>query len=305
MASLKAIKEKRHSINKTRKVTRAMEAVSAVKMRKGQERALDARVYARAALRILSQVADSVDLVEHPLTAKEEEGATGIILVTSDKGLAGSLNSAVIKHVEEFLRNKDFSKGGVVFLCLGKRGYEFATRRGYEVVYYETNIDDDVPEQAMRELTEKAISMIEEGTVRKMQLVYTNFKSTFEQEAVMRRLLPLSSGALNDIVGNIVPAKGMFADVGPEPGAPNVYTIEPTDRDVFNEVLPILVNIAVFHSLLESKASEHSARMVAMKNATDKAGELSHELQLSFNKARQAAITREVSEITSGVEAMK
>ncbi len=307
MAGLKEIKNKINSVNKTRKVTRAMEAVSAVKMRKSQEHTLSARAYARSAVRILAQVSSVVEFGKHPLVAKQATGPTAVVLVTSDKGLAGSLNSAVLKLAEQFVANKDENKGGIKWICIGKRGLDWVERRGYEVVHSISNISDDVTEEEMREVTNLITALKEGGEVRKVNIIYTNFKSTFEQEAVMRRVLPLSYGALNDIVQGILPSKGKWADAEDSKGNKQIadYKMEPDRESLLVEVLPRLVNILVFHTLLENKASEHSARMVAMKNATDKAGEVGMLLKRKFNKARQATITAEIGEITSGLEAMK
>jgi F-type H+-transporting ATPase subunit gamma len=310
MAGLKEIKNKIHSVKKTRKVTRAMEAVSAVKMRKAQERAKGARAYARSALRILSQVSSVVEFATHPLVAQSGSGATAVVLVTSDKGLAGSLNSAVLKTAERFIQNKDESKGGIKWLCIGKRAIDWAERREYDIAYTMSNVSDAIAEQELEELTQKVVAMQEGGEVRKVNIIYTNFKSTFEQEAVMRRVLPLSKGALDDIVDGILPQKGLGESDAiskkQETEKPVAdYEIEPSRSGLLNEILPRLTNIVIFHSLLENKASEHSARMVAMKSATDKAGEVAMFLKRKFNKARQAAITAEIGEITSGLEAMK
>ncbi len=307
MAGLKEIKNKIHSVKKTRKVTRAMEAVSAVKMRKSQERARSARAYARSALRILGQVSSVIEFKAHPLIAQHKGGDTVVVLVTSDKGLAGSLNSAVLKMAEQFIENKDENKGNIKWVCIGKRGVDWAERRGYDIVHSVKNVSDNISEAEMEDVTNKITLMQESGEVRKVNVIYTNFKSTFEQEAVMRRVLPLSRGALDDIVSGITPDKGVGA------GQPNAtdasavsdYKIEPNRVTLLDEILPRLTNIVIFHTLLENKASEHSARMVAMKNATDKAGEVAMLLQRKFNKARQAAITAEIGEITSGLEAMK
>ncbi len=307
MAGLKEIKNKIKSVNKTSKVTRAMEAVSAVKMRKSQAHALSARAYARSAVRILAQVSSVAEFAKHPLVAKQTTGPTAVVLVTSDKGLAGSLNSAVLKLAEQFVANKDESKGGIKWICIGKRGLDWAERRGYEVVHSISNISDDVTEEEMQEIASLITTLKENGEVRKVNIIYNNFKSTFEQEAVMRRVLPLSYGALNDIVQGIVPSKGKWAGNDDTKSGKQVadYKMEPNRESLLVEVLPRLVNILVFHTLLENKASEHSARMVAMKNATDKAGEVGMLLKRKFNKARQAAITAEIGEITSGLEAMK
>lgn len=305
MAGLKEIKNKIHSVKKTRKVTRAMEAVSAVKMRKSQGRALGARAYARSALRILGQVSSIVEFNKHPLVVQRAEGATVVVLVTSDKGLAGSLNSAVIKIAEEFVTNKDASKGDIKWICIGKRGFDWAQRREYDIIHSIKDLSDDIQEEETQEVTEMIIRLQKEQEVRKVNVIYTNFKSTFEQEAVMRRLLPLSLGALNDIVSGILPSKGKWSDIESENKNAPEYKVEPNRSKLLSEVLPRLTNILVFHTLLESKASEHSARMVAMKNATDKAGDVSILLKRKFNRVRQAAITAEIGEITSGLEAMK
>ena len=307
MASLKQLKEKRQSINKTRKVTRAMEAVSAVKMRKAQERALGARGYATAALRILAQVSDSADFKNTPLTEKRAEGKVGLVVITSDKGLAGALNSAVIKQVETFIAEKNLDPKDTICIALGKRGHDYLKNRGYDIVHFEENKRDNVREIDMQRITDKVIKAHLDEETKSWYLIYTDFKSTFEQQAVRRRLFPLARKALEEVIASITPEKGKYADKQVDVhDTQYAYTIEAEDAEsILQELTPMLANVIVFHALLESKASEHSARMVAMKGATDKAGELSKILQLQFNRARQAAITREVSEITSGIEAMK
>jgi F-type H+-transporting ATPase subunit gamma len=305
MSGLKAIKQKRISINKTRQVTRAMEAVSAVKMRNAQERALGGRPYAVSALRILSQLSETTDMTGHFMVEHRTTGAYGIIVVTSDKGLAGSLNSAVLKTVEAFLKSQKYDDGEKVAVSIGRRGNEFLKKRSVDILEYRDNRSDSVAEADMRAITDVVIAAHKAKQTRAWYIVYTNFKSTFEQEAIIRRLLPLSRGALQEVVDSIVPETGLYSDIGQAGTEPSSYTVEPNREAVLEAVIPAFANIVVYHALLEAKASEHSARMVAMKSATDKAGELSHALLLKFNKARQAAITREVSEITSGLEAMK
>jgi len=313
MAGLKNIKQKIQSVKKTSTVTRAMEAVSAVKMRKAQERAIAARPYARAALRMLGSVSGSRDASNHPLTRERKEGKVGIVMITSDKGLAGSLNSAVLKKTQEFISDAGLSARDLVFICLGKRGYEFALRRGYSVVHHHTNISDGIDEEEFRRITRQVIDLQESGVTREVRVAYTDFRSTFEQEAAVHKILPVSLHVMERVIASITPERGKFADIenlsarrtqAGGDGA-SAYTIEPDTEEVFKVLIPKLANIAVFHKLLESKASEHSARMVAMKNATDKAREVVRDLTRKFNRVRQAAITREVSEITSGIEAMR
>ena len=300
MAGLKQLKLKRQSVMKTRQVTRAMEAVSAVKMRKAQERALGGRAYATGAVRILNHLTSSVELATHPLFTNREDGAIGIVVVTSDKGLAGALNSALLKRLEALLCDPAYKNVEKVFVCVGRRGHEFVQNRGYTVLHYEENKSDTFTETDMQRITDVVLKEHTAQRTRSWLIAYTNFRSTFEQEAVARQMLPLDAKSLTQVVTDITPEHGKFAE-GERVNTASVYTIEPSAEEVLDAIIPSLVNIFVYHTLLETKASEHSARMVAMKNATDKATELSHSLMLQFNKV----ITSEVSEITSGIEAMK
>lgn len=305
MANLKSIKSKILSSKKMGTVTRAMEAVSAVKMRKAQERALAARPYARAALRVLGSVSDTIDALRHPLTESgAKTGKVAIVIITSDKGLAGSLNSAVVKKCEQFIAEENLAANDLVFICLGKRGYEFALRKGYAVIHHKMNISDDIDLNEFRAITDIVTGLHMSGETRETHVAYTNFRSTFEQEAAIHKILPLSQKIMEHIVASILPEKGKYADIVNSNDVV-AYTIEPEAEEVLSALLPRLANVAVFHKMLESKASEHSARMVAMKSATDKAKEMVQAFTRKFNKVRQAAITREVSEITSGIEAMR
>ncbi|HVM73732.1 MAG TPA: ATP synthase F1 subunit gamma [Candidatus Paceibacterota bacterium] len=313
MASLKNIKIKIQSYKKTGTVTHAMEAVSAVKMRKSQERALGSRAYAAAALSVLERLSGTVEVARHPLMneALVKVGAlqakTCFVVITSDKGLAGSLNSAVIRKSEDEIVRLGLTPENVVMIALGRRGGDYFINRGYDVRLRLENVSDDVSETQMREVTDKLIEWHQAGEVGAVRVVYTNFISTFEQEAITRTIVPITPALIAEIVAGIRPARGRYSPVETlaKEAAPISYTIEPDADSVLSVLLPRLLNIAMFHTMLESKASEHSARMVAMKSATDKAKDMAKSYTRTFNKIRQAAITREVSEITSGMEAMK
>ena len=303
MANLKSIKSKILSYKKTGTVTHAMEAVSAVKMRKGQERALSGRAYAAAALSVLERLSGTAYIARHPLI-QERAVKTALIVVTSDKGLAGALNSGVVRKVESELRERDLSKENVVVYAFGRRGGEYFSSRGYNVETTHTNVSDGISEDEMRNMTG---AILGREDIASVLVAYQNFISTFEQHPAVRQIVPIRPEMMREIIANIRPARGKYA---PSPAAkeetkPAAYTIEPDPDSVLDALLPKLLNIAVFHALLESKASEHSARMVAMKSATDKARDMAKGLTRTFNKVRQAAITREVSEITSGIEAMR
>jgi F-type H+-transporting ATPase subunit gamma len=304
MANLKAIKSKIISYKKTGTVTHAMEAVSAVKMRKAQERALSGRSYAAAALTVLERISSTADMSRHALMS-ERKGKTAFIVVTSDKGLAGSLNSAVIRKVESEIVARKLNKEDIVMACIGRRGGDHFHNRGYDVRLRELNKRDDVTETEMRTVTDLILSWHQTGEIGTAIIAYQNFVSTFEQEPMVRQIVPITAELMRETVKGIRPARGKYAPTGELAAAPASYEIEPDADAALAVLLPKLLNIAVYHGLLESKASEHSARMVSMKSATDKAKEMAHNLTRLFNKVRQAAITREVSEITSGMEAMR
>jgi len=300
--ALKQIKNKIVTTQKTGKVTKAMEAVSAVKMRKSQERALAGKSYAEAAVRVLERLSQSQG-GEHLFEAGEGEGLQCIVVVTSDKGLAGSLNSSVLKEVS--MRLADVVKDQVRIIAFGRKAYEHFTRLGYTIDQHYTNVSDEVSLADMEEVTTFVAEQFKNGTYKDVSVAYQSFISTFEQEAVLRQMLPLQSDELEKMVKDIVPKKGLHSEEVATNQKDHVYTVEPSVEEVVKVLVMQLVQIMLYHSLLESKASEHSARMVAMKNATDKAKEITKALTIKFNKARQAEITAEVSEITGGIEAMK
>jgi F-type H+-transporting ATPase subunit gamma len=304
MAGLKTIKSKIRSIEKTETVTKAMEAVSAAKMRRAQMTALSGRAYAKAAVSILARVSGSQALARSPLTATRPLNEALYIVITSDKGLAGALNSAVLRQVQTDIARLGLDVEQVSIVAIGRKANDFFAARGYEIAAYLPNTDALNVDSMGKIMNDAAMRFIaQEADV--VRIAYQHFVSTFEQRPSIRTVFPLSLEELSQVVRDIVPARGVFSDT-PEGGVnPQLYTVEPSEDVVFAAILPKLANIFLHHALLESLASEHSARMVAMKSASDKAVEMQHALSLQFNKARQAAITREVSEITGGMEAMQ
>lgn len=302
MAGLKEIKSKIRSTARTRTVTKAMEAVSAAKMRKTQNAALSGRAYARAAASVLARVQGTRELASHPLTARREAKRALYIVITSDKGLAGALNSGVLRAAARDIAERGLSHDMVGIIAIGRKAQDFFARRDYGIESYHPNTDA-VSADTIASVVKEAAARFSSGAVDEVVIVYQNFISTFEQRPTLRTLFPLSLAELQKVVDDIVPARGAIRQPAPE-AVVGGYTVEPSESDVLSAVLERLAAIFVYHALLESQASEHSARMVAMKGASDKAAEMQHALTLRFNKARQAAITREVSEITGGMEAM-
>lgn len=304
MAGLKAIKTKIRSIQKTKKVTKAMEAVSAAKMRKAQLRAISGRAYARAATHILSRVAGSEQLKSHTLVTTRVISRALYIIITSDKGLAGALNSAVLRATSAHILASGLLKSAITIVAVGRKANDYFTARGYNVETYRPNTDV-IDSATIFEIVHASARSFVAHEVDVVHIAYQNFISTFEQRPTLRTIFPLSLQELQKVVGDIVPAKGALSRVQDTAETmPSSYSIEPSEEEVLAGILPRLASIFVYHALLETQASEHSARMVSMKSASDKAGELVDSFTLSFNKARQAAITREVSEITGGMEAM-
>ncbi|HYD93484.1 MAG TPA: ATP synthase F1 subunit gamma [Candidatus Paceibacterota bacterium] len=295
--ALKDIKAKIGATKRMHTVTRAMEAVSAVKMRKTQASALAGRPYARAALSILTRLSGSQEARRHVLTNTRDVRKTALVVITSDKGLAGALNSGVLKAAAAAVVGKD-----VIVYAFGKKGYEFFSRRGFTIGSYVENKKDDVDPVEMDTFVQELSRGFVAGDFDEVVAVYSNFKSTFEQSPTTRTLLPLSAETVAELVRDIQPTKGKWSsEVATE--APAAYETESTD-DILDVLLPKLVAVSLYHMLLESKASEHSARMVAMKSASDKSKEVARDLTRVYNKIRQAAITREVSEIVGGREAL-
>ncbi|MEN9922326.1 MAG: synthase f1, gamma subunit [Candidatus Parcubacteria bacterium] len=299
--ALKQIKNKIVATKKTGQVTKAMESVSAVKMRKSQERAFLGRPYVHAAMRILGRMSRARYGMEHALTTVRTEGKVLLVIITSDKGLAGSVNSAVLKQAEKLFKIEE----AVEVVAVGRKAFEFATREKKTIIGSYTNISDGVTITDVYDMAATIIAAFEVGTYKKVLVVYQNFISTFEQTPVQRQVLPVVPEEITDLLLGIKPKTGKFSTDAVSLDSVAPYKVEPSPQEVLNSLLPQLVQVMLYHALLESKASEHSARMVAMKNATDKAKEMVKALTIKFNKQRQAAITAEVSEITAGVEAMK
>ncbi len=289
MAGLKQIKSKIKSVQKSAKVTKAMEAVSAAKMRKSQGTALRARGYAHAAVSILAHLSGSQTLKGHPLTEVRPIEKALYIVITSDKGLAGALNSAVLRAVSAHIVASGLKTEDVSIVAIGKKANDYFAARGFQVVQFFPNTDA-ISSDMIDSLSFSAAERFADGAQDAVYVAYQDFVSTFEQRPTLRQVFPLSTIELEKVAG-----KG---------DAVHGYTLEPSEEEVLTILIPKLAGIFVYHALLETQASEHSARMVAMKAASDKAEEREHALKLQFNKARQAAITREVSEITGGMEAM-
>lgn len=305
--SLKSVKNKIKSIDKTRQVTKAMESVSAVKMRKSQSGAIGVRPYAVAALKILRSISGSNAAINHPLTTPRPVKRTLVIVISADKGLAGNYGSALLKGVYRFFDEKGLSSKNAGLITVGKKGHEHFVKRGWTVEGHFEHWSDGCTFETVSPLATLVKDLFLAGKYDEVFIAYTNFVTTLRQLVYVRQLLPVLHQSVEAVVRGITPEHGRFAEIPKADDATPVreYSFEPSHEQVFAELIPVLFNVQIYHSVLEANASEHSARMIAMKNASDNAGEISRRLKLHFNKVRQAAITREVSEIVGGMESMK
>ena len=284
MASTRDIRRRIKSVKNTRQITKAMELVAASKMKKAQQIALAGRPYAQLMANMLAARAPRVSETQHPLLSRREVKVRGIILVTTDKGLCGPLNANLFKLVAEI-------KTPVKYVAIGRKGAQFLARTK-RTVLADFSVNDRVPFGEIKTPVEFLVKLFLEGTVDTVEVIYSRYKNTLVQEAIVRPVLPLSNVA--DFVTHLRAESGHSQALDTRD-----MLFEPNADAVLAALLPFYVNRYVYQLVLSAKASEHSARMVAMKTAKDNATSLLGDLTLEYNKARQAAITQEILEISA------
>jgi len=290
MPSTRDIRRRIKSVKNTAQITKAMQMVASSKMRKAQLGALAGRPYATLMNEVLAAVSEGAGDFTHALMEKREGKKRAVILVSTDKGLCGALNSNLLREVSKLDKE-------TVFICAGRKGAQFISRtkrnRAAEFSY------KDSPQfSEARAISKFAQEMFLKGEVDAVDVLYTNFINTLTQKPELRPLLPI--GKLHAVDASV---EG-HGEGGELKKGEVEYLFEPNATDVLGSLLPHYVNFQVYQFLLEAKASEHSSRMVAMKNATDNAKQLIKDLTLEYNKLRQANITKELLEITTAQMAM-
>ena len=289
MASSKEIRGKIKSVENTKKITKAMEMVAASKMRKAQERMRSARPYAEKVGNIAAQLAQANPEYRHPfLVQNEGVSAAGMVVVTTDKGLCGGLNTNLLRAATTKLRELESAGQKTDVVAIGGKGFGFMNRIGARVVAHATQLGDQPHIETLIGPVKVLLDAYAEGKLSAVYLCYTKFINTMKQEVVVQQLLPLKADDL------ATDKAGHSWD----------YLYEPDAPTVIDELLVRYTEALVFQAVAENMASEQSARMVAMKSATDNAGNLIKELKLVYNKSRQAAITKELSEIVGGSAAV-
>ncbi len=287
MPSLLDLRRRIRAVKSTQQITKAMKMVSASKLRRAQDRLVSARPFATEMLRVLNGLAARVEPDAHPLLENRaaSTGPTLLIVITADRGLAGSFNANVVKGANNFIA-KDNPADGVALGLVGRKGREFFVRRGFDVRYEAINIFMKLEYAEAKKIADAAIEEFTSGRVSSVYLVYNEFKSIMTQRVVLERLLPIPKLEI-------------------EPGEQQTdYLFEPGPEQILGSLLPRHVETQIWRALLESAASEHAARMTAMDAATRNSSEILDSLTLSMNKVRQAAITREIIEVVSGAEAL-
>lgn len=288
MAAGKEIRGKIKSVENTKKITKAMEMVAASKMRKAQERMRAARPYAEKVRQITGNLSRANPEYTHPFMQTNDAKSAGFVVVTTDKGLCGGLNTNVLRAVTTELKALQAKGQDAQVVAIGNKGLGFMNRIGAKVVSSVTGLGDTPHLDKLIGPVKTLLDAYTEGRVNAVYVCYTKFINTMKQESVIEQLLPLNAGTLQDGAG----ARDWD------------YIYEPDAAAVIDELLLRYVEAQVYQAVAENMASEQSARMVAMKAATDNAGSVIGELKLVYNKTRQAAITKELSEIVAGAAAV-
>lgn len=298
MASLRDIRKRIRSVKNTRQITKAMKMVAAAKLRKAQDAIIAARPYAQMLDQIIADLAARAgdDGLAHPLLAARPVRRVELVVLTSDRGLAGGFNSNVIRRASRYLyENANLER--IQLSTVGRKGHDFFRNRGQTIRKDFGGLYQRLNYRAAADVAEELTANFLNGEVDAVYVVYNEFVSAISQKVTLQQLLPLQA------FGESAPAEGAAAT----PGAAALvdFKYEPDRQAVLNKLVPQAVSIKLYRALLESVASEHGARMSAMESATTNASDMIAQLSLTYNRTRQAVITKELVEIVSGAEALK
>lgn len=297
MATLKQIKDKMGTVKNVRKITRTMEAVSLSKMKRAMNAALQTREYASLGLALLKGLAEK-DLRHELLEPGTKDVKTLVVLMSSNKGLCGGFNMSVARSAWKYIQAHDDVEKPA-FITVGKHSETFVRKTGEPLVAAFNRVVENGDPDEVRGLSELVLDEFRTGMYARVILVYADFISALTYKPTVRKILPVQE----KIVRNMLESTGEGFESEKQSGRAR-YVFEPGEEEVLNVVLEKLVGVMVYQAVLESLASEHSARRIAMKSATDNAGAMFDALLLGYNRARQAAITQEISEISAGAEAL-
>lgn len=296
MATLREIRQRITSVKNTQKITKAMKMVAAAKLRRAQDAIVSTRPYARKLGELLRHLVTKVDPSINPLLMPREVKRVAIVVVTADRGLCGAFNSNIIKttvnHISEKYQSYYEVDHGLRLITIGKKGFDFFNKRDYELYSKHVGIFQNLGFNHARGVVSELTEGYLKGEFDLVVVIYNEFKSVIQQRIVVEQLLPIPPEETK-------PANDLKSLAQVE------YIYEPSSAEIINALIPRHLNFQMWRILLESNAAEQGARMSAMDNATENAKEMIRDLTLSFNKARQASITKELLEIVSGAEALK
>ena len=305
MPSLIDIRRRVRAVKSTQQITKAMKMVSSSKLRRAQERILRSRPYAKEMLRVFNHLATRTENATHPLLNDDPLAArTLLIVITADRGLCGSFNTNVVKSAIQFTIDQPKSPDGrdVAMALVGRKGRDFFIRRGFDVLYEEVGVFQNVKWSHAQSIATTAIKEFLGPDISAVYLVYNEFRSAISQRVVIEKLLPIPR--LNEAEAAAAEANAVAKGItDPAAAAAVDYLFEPGPEQLLNTLLPMHVAVQIQRALLESSAAEHAARMQSMDSATRNAKEMVDRLTLYMNKVRQAAITREIIEVVSGAQA--
>lgn len=286
MASLRDIKSKITSTKKTSQITKAMQMVSASKLNRAEENAKAYVPYMSKIQEVVGAIASGTSDSGHPMLTSRPVKKTAYLVITADRGLAGAYNSNVIRAVVNAIAERHSSKEEYVILAIGRMGRDFFLKRGSNVIGEVVGLPDQPAFADIKEVARKAVGMFTDGTYDELYMYYNHFVSAISSEVTEKKVLPLT-------------------DIAVETGTTASYEFEPSPEAILEVLLPQYAESLIFGALLDGKASEHASRMSAMKSATDNAADMISSLTLVYNRARQAAITQEITEIVGGAAALE
>ncbi|GAB4074797.1 ATP synthase F1 subunit gamma [Barrientosiimonas marina] len=287
MASLRDIQKRIDSTSKTKHITKAMEMVSASKMNRAEDNAKSFKPYSQKMEEVVSSIAGNDTDAQHPILEKRDVKRTGYFVITTDRGLAGAYNNNILKKTYETIKNRHQSTDEYTIIVVGRVGYDFFQKRGMPVAKSIIGMSDQPVFNDIKELAAETVQMFIDEEIDELSIYYHRFINAISQKVTTQPLLPLTN----------------LSDTSSQ--STSRYEYEPDQGQILEVLLPQYVESLIFGALLDSKASEHAARRTAMRNATDNANEMIDDLTLSYNRARQAAITQEITEIVGGVAALE
>jgi len=293
MASLKDIRSRIDSTKNTQKITSALKLVSAAKLRRAQENIVNVRPYAKSLLTLIADVAETQKIQHKLLEKNEKPKAVLYVVIASDRGLCGGFNNSIAKFTEQVLAEKKSTYEKMDFIFIGKRVKDYFARRKVVPMDSIIGLDKDISYELATDVAKKLIDAFESGEFDEIQIVYNEFKSAISQEVVCERLLPIDTSKVNS-----------FDQQGDKQNFAKDLIFEPSPQEIIEVLLKKHFTVQIYRCMSESVASEHGARMTAMESSTKNAGELIKKLNTTYNKLRQASITNELIEITSGAEAL-